>query len=60
MFVAVVIGWQPFLDRHLEWPPHLSCDHRTSWSGGGNDIADWCMARQVVHIGEYMNRGRKE
>jgi hypothetical protein len=28
--------------------------------GGGNDIADWCMAKQVVHISEYMNRGRSE
>ena len=61
-FTRGVSGWQPTLDRHLEMARRISeCDHpNLVVYGGGNDIADWCMARQVVHIGEYMNRGRSE
>lgn len=61
-FTRGVSGWQPTLDRHLEMARRISeCDHpNLVVYGGGNDIADWCMAKQVVHIGEYMNRGRSD
>ena len=61
-FTRGVSGWQPTLDRHLEMARRISeCDHpNLVVYGGCKDIADWCMAKQVVHISEYMNRGRKE
>ena len=61
-FTRGVSGWQPTLDRHLEMARRISeCDHpNLVVYGGGKDIADWCMPKQVVHISEYMNRGRKE
>ena len=61
-FTRGVSGWQPTLDRHLEMARRISeCDHpNLVVYGGGKDIADWCMAKQVVHIGEYMNRGRSD
>ena len=61
-FTRGVSSWQPTLDRHLEMARRISeCDHpNLVVYGGGKDIADWCMAKQVVHIGEYMNRGRSE
>ena len=38
--MAVVIGWQPTLDRHLEMARRISeCDHpNLVVYGGGNDI----------------------
>jgi hypothetical protein len=59
-FTRGVSGWQPTLDRHLEMARRISeCDHpNLVVYGGGNDIADWCMAKQVVHIGEYINNSR--
>ena len=61
-FTRGVSGWQPTLDRHLEMARRISeCDHpNLVVYGGGNDIADWCMAKQVVHISEYMNRGKSK
>ena len=61
-FTRGVSGWQPTLDRHLEMARRISeCDHpNLVVYGGGKDIADWCMAKQVVHISEYMNRGREK
>lgn len=61
-FTRGVSGWQPTLDRHLEMARRISeCDHpNLVVYGGGKDIADWCMAKQVVHISEYINRGRKK
>ena len=59
-FTRGVSGWQPTLDRHLEMARRISeCDHpNLVVYGGGKDIADWCMAKQVVHISEYMNNSR--
>lgn len=61
-FTRGVSGWQPTLDRHLQMAQRISgLDHpNLVVYGGGKDIADWCMAKQVVHIGEYMNRGREK
>ena len=61
-FTRGVSGWQPTLDRHLEMARRISeCDHpNLVVYGGGKDIADWCMAKQVVHISEYMNRGKSK
>ena len=27
--------------------------------GGGDDVAEWCKQHDVVHVKEYMNRGRE-
>ena len=61
-FTRGVSGWQPTLDRHLEMARRISeCDHpNLVVYGGCKDIADWCMAKQVVHISEYMNRGKSK
>lgn len=61
-FTRGVSGWQPTLDRHLQMAQRISGLQHPNLVvyGGGKDIADWCMAKQVVHIAEYMNRGRKE
>ena len=59
-FTRGVSGWQPTLDRHLQMARRISeCDHpNLVVYRGGKDIADWCMAKQVVHIGEYINNSR--
>lgn len=61
-FTRGVSGWQPTLDRHLQMAQRISgLDHpNLVVYGGGKDIADWCMAAGVVHIAEYMNRGRPD
>ena len=61
-FTRGVSGWQPTLDRHLQMAQRISGLQHPNLVvyGGGKDIADWCMAKQVVHIAEYMNRGRSE
>jgi hypothetical protein len=27
--------------------------------GGGDDVAEWCKAHDVVHVNEFMNRNRE-
>jgi hypothetical protein len=27
--------------------------------GGGDDVAEWCKEHDVVHVKEFMNRGRE-
>jgi hypothetical protein len=61
-FTRGVSGWQPTLDRHLQMAQRISgLEHpNLCVYGGGDDIRQWCHEKGVLHVQEYMNRGREK
>jgi hypothetical protein len=61
-FTRDVSGWQPTLDRHLQMAQRISgLEHpNLCVYGGGDDIRQWCHEKGVLHVQEYMNRGREK
>jgi hypothetical protein len=61
-FTRGVSGWQPTLDRHLLMAQRISgLEHpNLCVYGGGDDIRQWCHEKGVLHVQEYMNRGREK
>jgi hypothetical protein len=61
-FTRGVSGWQPTLDRHLQMAQRISgLEHpNLCVYGGGDDIRQWCHENGVLHVQEYMNRGREK
>ena len=57
-----VSGWLPTTERHWQTAQRISGLDRPNMFvyGGGDDVAQWCQQHGVLHVKEYMNRGRSE
>lgn len=57
-----VSGWLETTERHWRTAQRISGLDRPNMFvyGGGDDVAQWCREHDVIHVKEYMNRGRKE
>ena len=57
-----VSGWLPTTERHWQMAQRISGLEKPNMFvyGGGDDVAEWCKAHDVVHVKEYMNRGREK
>ena len=57
-----VSGWLPTTERHWQMAQRISGLEKPNMFvyGGGDDVAEWCKQHDVVHVKEYMNRGRSE
>ena len=57
-----VSGWLPTTERHWQMAQRISGLEKPNMFvyGGGDDVAEWCKQHEVVHVKEYMNRGRSE
>ena len=55
-----VSGWLPTTERHWEMAKRISGLERPNMFvyGGGDDVAEWCKAHDVVHVKEFMNRAK--
>ena len=55
-----VSGWLPTTERHWEMAKRISgLEHPNMFVyGGGDDVAEWCKAHDVVHVKEFMNRAK--
>ena len=53
-----VTGWLNTTERHWEMAKRISgLEHPNMFVyGGGDDVAEWCKAHDVVHVKEFMNR----
>ena len=53
-----VSGWIPTTERHWEMAKRISGKEKPNMFvyGGGEDVAEWCKAHDVVHVKEYINR----
>lgn len=56
-----VSGWLPTTERHWQMAQRISGMEKPNMFvyGGGDDVAEWCKAHDVVHVNEFMNRGRE-
>jgi hypothetical protein len=56
-----VTGWLNTTERHWEMAKRISGLDKPNMFvyGGGDDVAEWCKAHDVVHVKEFMNRGRE-
>lgn len=56
-----VTGWLNTTDRHWEMAKRISGLDKPNMFvyGGGDDVAEWCKAHDVVHVKEFMNRNRE-
>ena len=57
-----VSGWLPTTERHWQMAQRISGLEKPNMFvyGGGDDVAEWCKQHDVVHVKEFMNRGRSE
>ena len=57
-----VSGWLPTTERHWQMAQRISGLEKPNMFvyGGGDDVAEWCKQHDVVHVKEYMNRGREK
>lgn len=53
-----VSGWLPTTERHWQMAQRISGLEKPNMFvyGGGDDVAEWCKAHDVVHVKEYINR----
>ena len=60
--IAMLSGWLPTTERHWQMAQRISGLEKPNMFvyGGGDDVAEWCKQHDVVHVKEYMNRGRNE
>ena len=56
-----VSGWLNTTERHWEMAKRISGLDKPNMFvyGGGDDVAEWCKAHDVVHVKEFMNRNRE-
>jgi len=56
-----VSGWLETTERHWQMAKRISGLDKPNMFvyGGGDDVAEWCKAHDVVHVKEYINRGRE-
>ena len=57
-----VTGWLNTTERHWEMAKRISGLEKPNMFvyGGGDDVAEWCKAHDVVHVKEFINRNREE
>ena len=57
-----VSGWLPTTERHWQMAQRISGLEKPNMFvyGGGDDVAEWCKAHDVVHVKEFINRGREK
>ena len=57
-----VSGWLPTTERHWQMAQRISGLEKPNMFvyGGGDDVAEWCKQHDVVHVKEYINRGREK
>lgn len=57
-----VSGWLPTTERHWQMAQRISGLEKPNMFvyGGGDDVAEWCKQHDVVHVKEFMNRGREK
>ena len=57
-----VSGWLPTTERHWQMAQRISGLEKPNMFvyGGGDDVAEWCKAHDVVHVKEYINRAKGE
>ena len=55
-----VSGWLPTTERHWQMAQRISGLEKPNMFvyGGGDDVAEWCKAHDVVHVNEFMNRAK--
>ena len=53
-----VSDWLPTTERHWQMAQRISGLEKPNMFvyGGGNDVAEWCKAHDVVHVKEFINR----
>ena len=57
-----VTGWLNTTERHWEMAKRISGLEKPNMFvyGGGDDVAEWCKAHDVVHVKEFINRAKGE
>ena len=57
-----VTGWLNTTERHWEMAKRISGLDKPNMFvyGGGDDVAEWCKAHDLVYVNEFMNRNREE
>ena len=57
-----VTGWLNTTERHWEMAKRISGLDKPNMFvyGGGDDVAEWCKAHDVVHVKEFINRAKGE
>ena len=57
-----VSGWLNTTERHWEMAKRISGLEKPNMFvyGGGDDVAEWCKAHDVVHVKEFINRAKGE
>ena len=60
-FTRGVSGWLPTTERHWEMAKRISGLEKPNMCvyGGGKDVEEWCKERDILFVGEYMNRKRE-
>ena len=55
-----VSGWLNTTERHWEMAKRISGLDKPNMFvyGGGDDVAEWCKAHDVVHVKEFINRAK--
>ena len=55
-----VSGWLPTTERHWQMAKRISGLDKPNMFvyGGGDDVAEWCKAHDVVHVKEFVNRAK--
>ena len=55
-----VSGWLNTTERHWEMAKRISGLEKPNMFvyGGGDDVAEWCKAHDVVHVKEFINRAK--
>ena len=55
-----VTGWLNTTERHWEMAQRISGLDKPNMFvyGGGDDVAEWCKAHDVVHVKEFINRAK--
>lgn len=56
-----VSGWLETTERHWRMAQRISGLDKPNMFvyGGGDDVAEWCKAHDVVHVKEFVNRAKK-
>ena len=57
-----VSGWLNTTERHWEMAKRISGLDKPNMFvyGGGDDVAEWCKAHDVIHVKEFINRAKGE
>ena len=57
-----VTGWLNTTERHWEMAKRISGLEKPNMFvyGGGDDVAEWCKAHDVVHVKEFINRAKEK